>query len=129
MKNPRIKGQKATRVKTRSEKKTLGTNSFLCGCPPPPRHIADKNVNIQPVTCSKISRILLCQFLGGHDLVFNRLHLNGDKVKRRASASNLPRWKKSRMSKFYYDEFCAQWMEKLCNKLHSHRPQHGWPYS
>ena len=31
---------------------------------------------------------------GGHDLVFNRLHLNGDKVKMRISASNLAEMEK-----------------------------------
>jgi len=101
------------------KRKPLGQIVFYVVAPHP-RHIADKNVNIQPVTCSKISRILLCQFLGGHDLVFNRLHLNGDKVKRRVG-TKFVEMEKSRMSKFYSDEFCAQFrMNKLCNKLHSH---------
>jgi len=66
MKNPRIKEQKVTRVKTRSEKKSLGpvVSIWLPSPQNTPRHIADKNVKIQPVTCGKISMILQCQILG-----------------------------------------------------------------
>jgi len=52
--------------------------------------------------------------------VFNRLHLNGDKVKRRVSICQ--DGKKARMSKFYYEEdhFVLSGQKAVQLKLHSH---------
>ena len=56
--NLRVKGRRVMKVKTRIERETP---VVLLGCRPL-RHIADKNVKIQPVTSSKNDNLLMCQF-------------------------------------------------------------------